>query len=395
MLYALSPTLIAMTVNGLETALVVTALLFCVDAFDRAAAGDLRAWSAAGVAGGVLMLARTDYAIVLGALLVMLALRSGYGAALRSGALAAAFVLPWLAWSYFTVGSVLQTSGQAVPIVAHGNGPDGFDAVTHGLRGFREAWLQQIPEWYIAGPALRVISIIVVAASAALAVWLTVRRCTLGWTLVALAGGLVALTFAHTALRWYFREWYAVPVIPFVLLAFVMGIASLSARARTAAAATFTLIWCVCSISFVLHEVRDHQYEVQTDMLAAARWLDGNTAETATVGSVNAGIVGYYSGRETVNLDGVVDGDALEAIRDHRLLDYAMDRCVAYVAEFPFYLFFYDRYWGADIGEHLTIAAEFREAIERQPPSIANAFTVWEFAPLAPDCDASLRAEPG
>jgi hypothetical protein len=129
-------------------------------------------------------------------------------------------------------------------------------------------------------------------------------------------------------------------------------------------------------------------------MLAAARWIDGNTAETATIGSVNAGIVGYYSNRETVNLDGVVDGDALAAIRDHRLLGYAMERCVAYFAEFPFYLFFYDRYWGDDIGEHLTVAAEFREAIERQPPSIANAFTVWRFAPLAPDC-ASLAAEPG
>ena len=95
---------------------------------------------------------------------------------------------------------------------------------------------------------------------------------------------------------------------------------------------------------------------------------------------INAGIIGYYSDRQTINLDGVVDGGALDAVKDKRLLSYLADRCVTHIAEFPFYLYFYDDYWGGRVGDRLTLIAEFGEAVERQPASFANSFGVWAFA---------------
>jgi len=136
--------------------------------------------------------------------------------------------------------------------------------------------------------------------------------------------------------------------------------------------------------SFGWHEYREPRYEFQLDMLSAAQWSRSNTPPDAVVGSFNAGIVGYFSGRETVNLDGVVDGDALGAIRDRRLLAYADARCITHLADFPFYLFWYQRYWGGDsVYVRITPVAAFSEATSRQPEAIAVDFTLWRYAAAA------------
>ncbi len=51
-------------------------------------------------------------------------------------------------------------------------------------------------------------------------------------------------------------------------------------------------------------------------------WLQQHTPPTTIIGSFNAGIFGYFSGRRVVNLDGVINEDAYRALAAHRLADY-------------------------------------------------------------------------
>jgi hypothetical protein len=62
-------------------------------------------------------------------------------------------------------------------------------------------------------------------------------------------------------------------------------------------------------------------------------WLHAHTLPSAVVGSFNAGIFGYFSGRRVVNLDGVVNERAYEALAAHRLADYVHEAGIEWVID--------------------------------------------------------------
>ncbi|MCZ6765710.1 MAG: glycosyltransferase family 39 protein [bacterium] len=56
-----------------------------------------------------------------------------------------------------------------------------------------------------------------------------------------------------------------------------------------------------------------------------ARWVDEHTAPHETIGVFQGGAVGYLSHRRVINLDGKVNGGALDALRSDRLSEYLAD----------------------------------------------------------------------
>jgi outer membrane lipoprotein SlyB len=53
-----------------------------------------------------------------------------------------------------------------------------------------------------------------------------------------------------------------------------------------------------------------------------ARWVEENTSEEETIGVFQGGAIGYFSNRHVVNLDGKVNGSALEALRAGDMCGY-------------------------------------------------------------------------
>jgi hypothetical protein len=53
-----------------------------------------------------------------------------------------------------------------------------------------------------------------------------------------------------------------------------------------------------------------------------AKWVDQNTDKDETIGVFQGGAIGYFSNRRVVNLDGKVNGEALEALRCGEICDY-------------------------------------------------------------------------
>lgn len=384
--YALHPAVALQSVNGLETGIALTALLFCAGELRRTLDSGAPATWRLGVAGGLLVLARTDYALFFAAMLVFVLWKRGLSSASRAGAIAVAVAAPWFIWSIAATGSLLQTSGEAVPVIAHGSGPHGADAVPQALRLLRTAWTSDVPAFYLVAPDIQPYGVAALTCAGLAIAALVVRRrridAAIG-VLLSLAAGVVALTIAHAAVRWYFRDWYLPALVPLLILVCAVSLASIPEqwpRISALAGAVLAAAAVGSAASFGWHEYHEPRYEFQLDMLSAARWSQNNTPPGAVVGSFNAGIVGYISGRQTVNLDGVVDGDALDAIRGRRLLAYADRRCVTHLADFPFYLFWYQRYWGGDgVSARITPVAAFSEATSRQPEAIAVDFTIWRY----------------
>jgi hypothetical protein len=66
-----------------------------------------------------------------------------------------------------------------------------------------------------------------------------------------------------------------------------------------------------------------HQY-------AAALWARDNLPAGTRLASMNSGVIGYYSGLDTTNMDGVVNPKAFAAIQNHAMLKYMQGSGIDY-----------------------------------------------------------------
>jgi hypothetical protein len=93
-------------------------------------------------------------------------------------------------------------------------------------------------------------------------------------------------------------------------------------------------------IALILPSVGSFGYPRQAHALDLAEWLKIKTPPSAVVGTMNSGIVGYFSERQVVNLDGVVN-HRLGEFRKTRtswtiddLVDYLKLEKIEYIADF-------------------------------------------------------------
>jgi hypothetical protein len=78
---------------------------------------------------------------------------------------------------------------------------------------------------------------------------------------------------------------------------------------------------------------------IQREGRAAAEWLNANTPADSVVASWDAGVLGYFSHRPVINLDGLVnDWEFVEVIRTRRYVDYLEREGVDFVANSFFVL---------------------------------------------------------
>ncbi|MFP8881140.1 MAG: hypothetical protein VCE43_17675, partial [Myxococcota bacterium] len=78
--------------------------------------------------------------------------------------------------------------------------------------------------------------------------------------------------------------------------------------------------------------IAPHEYDKFQAALAANEVLR-DLPETAKIGSFNAGVYNFYTDREVINLDGVVNPGALAAHLDRDIAGYMRDRGIEYLIE--------------------------------------------------------------
>jgi 4-amino-4-deoxy-L-arabinose transferase-like glycosyltransferase len=291
-----------------------------------------------GVVFGLGFLARTDSAIVLACLGLYAAWRLRRSPQLIAfGAVAALVVVaPWFAWNYSNFGSALdQVSSSAVPWAARARlealTPE-QSATAEGLRvlTYPIYWLRGD---YLGAPPVVGILLWVLGGLGIIRAWRSgdeAQRSLARLVLVLLVGGAI-LVFVHTFVRWYPRPWYFVITAQSLAVAlglFWNSIERVSVRLGTlGVSASGMLIAGLVVWGIGLYPWQaEHQY-------AAALWARENLPADTRLASMNSGVIGYYSGLTTVNMDGVVNPQAFEAIRNTRMLDYLQESGVDYLLD--------------------------------------------------------------
>jgi hypothetical protein len=148
-------------------------------------------------------------------------------------------------------------------------------------------------------------------------------------TLVPVLLASLSLVLVHAGIRWYPRPWYF--VLSSVGLALCLGVVTHNYLSKTKQLLTFAVL--LTGIFIVTGQIfwNIGYYPWQSAMLEASQWLSSNTKENESTAAFNAGILAYYNSPKIVNLDGVVNHQAFDAIKRRALLDYAKTRGAKYM----------------------------------------------------------------
>lgn len=373
--YLFNPGVLKESINGLETSLnvwlvAICFLLYLPNVRSGSSAMTLSNWKIMGIVWGLVMLARTDNAILVAVMLmgVMISKRSwrALSTVARMGGVALCVLSPWLLWNWFQFGSVFQSSGEAFPYALRASffADRRYSFTDDVLVGF--FWLYQwtfeyIPLYYFLWQRewstiyyfllTGLVFLLLLIRTPFTQIWYSQIR----WTLDPVIG-LLLIFLVHAFVRWYPRSWYFVPIIFFasILLGFTLAYIKASlALGRKQIKCVVLIILLGLSAGFLQRYIQDwDRYPWQIEMWEAGEWIKANLPPTEKIGAFNAGIVGYIAHNRVTNLDGVVNPQAYQVIRQAELSDWMCRQRIRFLADFPHSLKFYSLFMRDGISFH-------------------------------------------
>jgi len=367
--WSLNPFLLYETLNGLETSLALLLLSAFLFVLTRPGVGNRTSLLALlGVLGGAMVLARLDLLFYLAAAAGILALTISPTRIIRTGLLvggvSALIVAPFFLWNLSTFGMLLTSASGANTLVNHV-----LIEQDHGLSLYQTIKATaytidgQIDELLTHTGAPEVtLGFAGTGLALVLLGYLRLPRTRQELVLLyALPLGFAALFFANVVVRWTGRSWYFVSFGILCSLLAVLVIDQLSRRTtlplrgKRIVAGTLTLL--TLGLFFVSwhRELTDHMPQ-HREMYAAAEWFNEHVPSDTVIGSFNSGIIGYFTDATVINLDGLVNNDAYEAMQDRKLWVYIESTEISYLVDFDIYLDYrYRSFFGvSDIREHLV-----------------------------------------
>ena len=417
-LYFLNSQAIVSNLNGLETSL--STLFFVASLYLTLRAGQERQTTGRaallGLSLGLLFLARTDNVFYI-AMFFLIALvrawkserslpgQAGFWlaatrAVVRVGVtavVAAVVVAPWLAWNLASFGSIVQSSGFAIPHLLQESyrleGHTGAEMLQRSVAQFGSFFRSGFFA-FLGMPALVFVPAAVFCAVALGYAWRnrpgsrgqhawrssleghSSLRGAIGVVLPLWVAGLM-LVFTHTFIRWNPRDWYFDQMIALSALTFCLALAASNPGAtipRILHLALRRLGWGISEgtlrpptlsrivtavgkvaaailllAPLVLGSIRlwNGVYPHQVEFLDAAYWLKANTTPGEISAGFNSGITGFFSDRRVVNLDGVMNNAAYVAITKKDLAAFMKQSQVRYYVDFdPQMVDLYSRFMG-------------------------------------------------
>jgi hypothetical protein len=383
---------IVINLCGLETPLAVLMVLIVVDRLmlERRRTELVRELRF-GLLLGVAVLSRFDLLLLVGVagLWVMLDPRYGgsvtrrdrllAGSAVGAGVLAA--LMPWFVFSYTTSATLLPNSRIAVamraPVHYDLSDPAAFLATLKGQLHSLVHWASDSANFFGLSPWVApqgrmaaVLGLAALAAGLAIAIYRARSHTT-----ARLAAALLAYCVLHAGYYVVFMRAelrYVMPAAVVVLVAVGLVIHAATVGRRpaligpAAAIVGITLFANTVAAGATAWDrghaaTRTHLYHPL--LLEMALWVRDNTPPETVVGSWNAGIMGYFSERTVVNVDGVVNDDALRAMQSRTLDEYIAGRNVAVLVDVPREIDRYLEAWGgpnaaASLGRRLHVVED-------------------------------------
>ena len=355
-LWAVSPVAVSMALGGLETSLAILGAVALVAAWIWANdTATTRRAVVTGVVAGLAVLARVDIALLV-ALLAALQLWRGPRRLLVPGAIAGAVVVaPWWIWCTVQFGTPIPTSGSA----AHDLAPlqpfarEGLAQVAGAVAGGPFDVWRSLREWLNNNPVagMAVFWLFVVALVALGVLWARRRRMPqlAVAALPVFAAGLL-LFYVWFGVGFYFTR-YLAPVACVVSLIIAVGVERVWHVRGTWRIPLFVGTAAVLLVGFVAvvratqrnltdTEVPEVSFDSITGYRDAAKAVVKIPPRGSVLGAYQSGAYGYYADDrlEVVNLDGVVNPDAADALRNGTTVEYMHDRGVDWLSDFTLHV---------------------------------------------------------
>ncbi len=160
---------------------------------------------------------------------------------------------------------------------------------------------------------------------------------------------------------WSFGLRYTAPLAIFISIALAGGIFFILEKFKFGKFFVAAVIIFVLGFSYNGMQQWEKGYMPwQATVLDEVDWIKKNTSPEDVIGSFNSGLMTFFSEREVVNLDGIMNFKAIDAIRERKVLDYIKSENVSYWVDMDF--FDYDIYENNLAGKDFDILSETRWA---------------------------------
>jgi len=382
-LWLLHPRLLEVTFHGTEAALAMLCWVWSVRVWARMKSSPKAAFGF-GLVLGLGCLARIDQLAL--AVLLILWPRAGWRWFARAWCLLGLTLMlaPWVIYSMMLTGSPFQDSGrakrlqyrhiQAQQLESHSPGGE-----THGLIELAKAKTRQLarvpqPLWRTRGDVSRVSLLGWIAGGFWLLwlAWMNPARGLALWGDVSKFLPPIVAAFAIIGAYWWafgaLRAWYYMP------LHWALGLAAALAwvhliepekrLGRALALSGVVFIWMTL---LVAEAAPREPFRWEPIYHRAALVLQAKTPPNARIGAFNAGIQAATAvhSRKVVNLDGVVNHEALDALAAGELSDYLDRKDIGYLIDHRGAIGFYESLGGRGLSERLRLVARF--PVEARP----------------------------
>jgi len=137
---------------------------------------------------------------------------------------------------------------------------------------------------------------------------------------------------------------YFIPAMPIFFLWGFIGLFLILAETRSkekrrmialAWGNALVLLWSAFYILGAKHYADDVTF-IETEMVTTAHWVNENLSEDVLIAAHDIGALGYFDGREIVDLAGLVSPEVIPFMRDEeKLANYLDEREIEYLIIFP------------------------------------------------------------
>ena len=287
-----------------------------------------------GILLGLTLLARLDGIFLALAIFIQMLwdrrknLAQGFKEIAMVALFAGIMMAPWFLWNYASFGTIVQSSAIAKYNMGHGIFPfadlkqpqtlsETASMIGENVVRTIGATVHQL------GIVDFDISMITVALSLFLATTVIVSIKNVRKLRIYFMFSSMLVLF-YVFYLWGVQIRYLTPVIPLFFMLISNGFYNLSMRIKKSDVllAAFFVLLMVVLFSNGLRQWDQGYYSWQGEIYKDALWLRENTEPSDSIGVFSAGIPIYFSERRVVNLDGVVNFKAIEALENRDVIGY-------------------------------------------------------------------------